>query len=117
VGDRLVLDLKLQGTALLVDAARIIALAQGVEERGTRARLGLGGRRLGVPQDEVDGWIAAFDYLQMLRLNAQIDPAAHALGDNCIDLRQVNSVDRRILKVSLGAIKGLQQRLALDYLR
>jgi CBS domain-containing protein len=115
-GDHLWLDLKLQATALLVDAARIVALAQGLSATGTRERLLQAGERLRVPAEEREAWATAFDYLQMQRLVRQL-AGDSADQPNRIDLNTLNAVDQKVLKASLQAIKTLQQRLALDYLR
>jgi CBS domain-containing protein len=109
-------DLKLQGTALLVEGARILALAQGVAATGTRERLQQAGRAAGVPDAEVDGWVAAFDVLQTLRLTRQLD-STDTTHPNRIDLNRLNTVDHQMLKAAQQAIRTLQQRLQLDYLR
>jgi CBS domain-containing protein len=109
------LDLKLNGTALFVDAARLLALAQGVDAIGTRERLIAAGELLGVPEAERDGWAAAFEFLQGLRLRQQLD-AATSTGNWC-PLSALNDLDRRTLRVSLRVAQRLQQRLRLDYLR
>jgi CBS domain-containing protein len=113
------LDLKLQGTAIFVDAARVYALAQGVSATNTRERLQAVGQRLGLQANEHATWIGAFEFLQMLRLRVQLDaPAPGSLADpNRIDLATLNDIDRRILKESFRAARSLQQRLALDYQR
>lgn len=110
------IDLKLQGTALLVEAARVLALAHGVAATGTPERLRAAGRARRVPEAEVDGWVAAFDYLQTLRLVQQLraDMPGHP---NRLDVRRLNALELRMLKAALAAIRGLQQRLQLDYLR
>ena len=110
------LDLKLQGTALLVEAARILALAHGVAATGTRERLQAGGAAAGVPGAEVAGWVAAFDYLQTLRLVRQMEPRAQE-HPNWLDVQRLNALEQRMLRAALHAIRGLQQRLQLDYLR
>jgi CBS domain-containing protein len=63
------------------------------------------------------GWIASFEYLQTLRLAAQID--GHAIGGNpnAVDVEQLNSVDKTILRESLSKVRNLQQQLELDYVR
>ena len=109
-------DLKLQGTALLVEGARILALAHGVAATGTRERLQQAGRAAGVPDAEVDGWVAAFDVLQTLRLTRQLE-GNDTTHPNRVDLNRLNAVDHEILKAALQAIRTLQQRLQLDYLR
>jgi CBS domain-containing protein len=111
------LDLKMHGTALFVDIARLYALAHGIEATGTRARLEAVGDRLGVPTAERDAWISAFEFLQMLRLQVQLPapgtpPPAHP---NRIALDDLNDIDRRVLRESLRIARRLQQRLALDY--
>jgi len=110
-------DLKMQGTALLVEGARILALAHAVPATNTRERLLAAGRASGAPAAEVDGWVTAFDYLQMLRLRHQGAPAADGAAPNRIDLNTLNAVDERVLRASLRAIQTLQERLKLDYLR
>lgn len=116
-GRHLWFDMKLQGTALLVEGARIVALAHGIAATNTRERLSNAGRVMRVPTEEYEGWISAFDFLQMHRMALQADPAADATHPNRIDLRTLNAVDQRVLQASLRAVRTLQQRLTLDYLR
>jgi CBS domain-containing protein len=113
------LDLKLQGSAMLVDAARVMALALGIGTTNTRERLQLASEKLGVPAAERENWLGAFDFIQTLRLRAQLEPQGpwSAEQPNRLDLDKLNDIDRRILKEALRAVRGLQQRLALDYER
>ena len=114
------IDLKLQGTAIFVDAARIYALAHGIPETGTRARLENFARRAGVPQREVSAWITGFEFLQSLRLRGQVDtnPGTAAPDNpNLLDLESLDEVDTRMLRESLRMARQLRQRLELDYLR
>lgn len=112
-----IIDIKLQGTAIVVDCARIYSLANGIGAVNTRERLAAIGRALKLNESESIAWIAAFEYLQTLRLAAQID--GHAIGGNAnaVDVEQLNSVDKTILRESLSKVRGLQQRLELDYVR
>lgn len=112
-----IIDIKLQGTAIVVDCARIYSLANGISAVNTRERLAAIGRALKLNESESIAWIAAFEYLQTLRLAAQID--SHAIGGNpnAVDVEQLNSVDKTILRESLSKVRGLQQRLELDYVR
>ena len=111
------IDLKLQGTALMVDAARIFSLAYGIEAINTRERLAAVGRALNVPEAESAAWITAFEFLQTQRLAVQIGEATINSNPNAIDIDQLNSVDRSILKESLLKVRALQQHLQLDYVR
>ena len=116
-------DLKLQGTALFVDAARLLALAQGLPELGTRARLAAAAPRLGVAATESEAWIGAFEFLQLLRLQVQLAVPdagavpAHEAGTNLLDVGTLNDIHLRMLKESLRQARRLQQRIALDYQR
>lgn len=104
------LDLKLQGTRLFVDVARLYALAHGVEATNTAARLRQVAARLRVSSEDVEASIDAFEFIQLLRLRQQ-----RANGSNRIDPDSLNELERRILKESLRRAQTLQQRVALDY--
>jgi CBS domain-containing protein len=117
-------DLKLRGTAIFVDAARLYALAHGITETNTRARLAAIGEKLGARPREYEGWIGGFEFLQTLRLRVQIDIALGMpdhLGDpdepNRIDIRKLNTIDRRILKETYRVMQDVQQRMQMDYER
>ncbi len=109
------IDLKMHGTAILVDAARIYSLANGIPETNTRDRLLAIGAALNIPEREYMAWISAFEYLQMLRLSVQMDSQAIGGNFNALELSSLNNIDRRILKESLRATRDLQQRIELDY--
>jgi CBS domain-containing protein len=115
------IDLKLQGTAIFVDAARLYALAHGLDVQGTRARLEAAAPLMGAAEREADSWVASFEFLQMLRLQLQLGHRGPLPGPddnpNRIDVKQLNDIDRRLLKESLRAARHLQQRLQLDYQR
>ena len=137
-GGQALLDLKLQGTALFVDAARLYALAHGLPALGTRARLEAAAPLMGVAAQESQAWIAAFEFLQMLRLQRQLgdgqgagfgsnpsnavepnanQPGAHQANVNEINVSALNDIDRRMLKEAMRMARALQQRMELDYRR
>lgn len=113
------LDLKLNGSLPFVDAARILALAAGVPASSTAARLRGLGARLDLPEAEVEAWLSAFFFIQMLRLRNQHEKLEKGTGSritgNRIDPEQLNELDRRILKESFRQARKVQSRLALDY--
>jgi CBS domain-containing protein len=112
------LDLKMRGTALFVDAARLYTLAHGLDASSTRARLVAAAQALRVPPGEGESWVAAFEFLQMLRLRTQLDDAGDpSRAPNDIDVARLNPIDRRVLKESVRVARSLQQRIELDYLR
>jgi CBS domain-containing protein len=104
------LDLKARGTRLFVDAARVFALAEGIAETGTVARLREAGRRLKVEARHVDATIDGFHFLQLLRLRQQDVPGARNMA-NRIDPYALNEVDQRMLKEAFRQAKKLQQLL------
>lgn len=113
-GERI--DLKLQGTALFVESARLLALAGGVGATSTRERLEALTHTLQVPATEVEAWVAGFEYLQLMRLGVQAaDPPPAA--PNSIEVASLNGIDRRVLRETLRVARRLQQRVELDYLR
>jgi CBS domain-containing protein len=111
-------DLKLRGTAIFVDAARLYALAHRITATNTRERLLAMGAALGAKPREYEGWVGSFEFLQMLRLRVQTE-IAEGRGDpdhpNRIVVRDMNTIDRRILKESLRLMHELQQRMDMDY--
>ena len=109
------IDLKLGGTAVFVDAARLFALAHGVAATGTRERLLAVAAPMRVPPDELEGWTGAFDVLQMMRLRQQVREDADAAAPNRVDVRRLGPIDRRLLKEALRVARTLQQRIGLDY--
>lgn len=114
-----VLDLKRHGTAIFVNAARLHALALGLPEVSTRRRLEALARARGLPERHCEAWVAAFEFLQMLRLRAQLEGLGPGGGaaSNLIRVDALNDIDRRILKESLRIARRLQQRIELDYMR
>lgn len=109
-------DLKLQGTAIFVDAARVYSLAHGITATNTRERLESVGMRLGLQPAEYGAWVGGFEFLQMLRLRIQLEGASgeHA---NRVAVASLNEIDRRILREAFRFARLLQQRLRLDYER
>lgn len=118
-GEYRVFDLKQGGTALYVDAARLWALAHGVAETATDARLAAAATLLHVPPHEAQAWRQGFEALQRLRLQAQRgrrdDEAPEAR--NRVRWDALDAAQRDALKRALRTARLLQQRIALDYQR
>ena len=113
-------DLKMHGTVPFVDAARIWALGAGLHETNTSERYKQLAEMGRLPADDVAGWIAAFEFFQLMRLRAQ-HRREHAYGaarddnPNAVELRTLSPVDRRILNESFRQARKVQQRLELDF--
>jgi CBS domain-containing protein len=111
-----VLDLKMNGAALLTDAARLLALASGTQATGTGQRLQQSAEELQLDSRECDAWREAFWFLQLLRLkhqHAQLE--AGQAADNLLDPSHLNDLDRRILKESFVQARKVQTLLRLEY--
>jgi CBS domain-containing protein len=119
VDGRPMLDLKLHGTSIFVEAARLYALAHGVAATGTRERLLAVAVRLGVPAREAQSAVSAFEFLQMQRLLLQLGQASAPdlpqPNPNLLDVASLNDIDRRMLLENCKVARSLQQRLELDY--
>ena len=113
VDDDGTIDLKTRGTRLFVDCARVFALAHGIAETGTAARLTLAADRLRVERRHVEATLDAFQYLQLLRLRQQ--SSADAAAPNRIDPYALNEIEQRMLKEAFRQAKQLQDRLRMTY--
>jgi len=113
-------DLKMHGTVPFVDAARIFALRAGLHETNTSERFKRLAESGQLPAGDVDGWIAAFEFFQLMRLRAQ-HRREHAYGasqddnPNEVELRLLSPLDRRIVNESFRQARKVQQRLELDF--
>ena len=117
IGGQQAIDMKLHGTALIVDFARIYALAHGITERSTKERLELVGEALGYDKSRSDDWVSAFEFLQTQRLKAQMEDAPLGGNANAVSLASLTKVDKVILKAAFNVMRTMQTRLKLDYVR
>lgn len=111
------IDMKLHGTALVVDFARIYSLAHGVTERNTKARLEAVAAALGGDESLAADWVTTFEFLQTLRLRAQMEDEPLGGNPNAIALSALSKVDQVILKAAFNVMRAMQSRLKLDYVR
>ncbi|HAF43384.1 MAG TPA: prohead protease [Gallionellaceae bacterium] len=113
------LDLKMNGITPFVDAARIFALAASVTQTNTIQRLRLSAAKMRLPESEIDAWIDALLFIQVLRLRHHDEVSEQGASDNAldnlIDPEKLNELDRRILKEAFRQARKLQSRLALEY--
>jgi CBS domain-containing protein len=110
------IDLKVNGATIFVDAARVYALARGIEATNTVERLREAGKIGAIAESDANDWIAAIHFLQHFRLRHQHAQLARGeVADNYLHPARLNELDRRLLKETLRASRRLQQRLELDY--
>lgn len=102
-------DLKLNGITPFVDAARIFALAAGSSETSTIRRLRAAGEAWKLNAADVEAWIEAFLYIQLLRLRLQHEQSERNQAlTNRINPDTLNNLDRRILKEAFRQARKLQ---------
>jgi CBS domain-containing protein len=116
------IDLKLSGSRLFVDAARVFALAHGVPHTATAERLRAveGAVRFGA--ERLAALVDAFHFVHRLRLRNQASAGEPAPGRssaapdaNRIDPRELNDLDRHVLKEAFRQARKLQDQLAREY--
>jgi CBS domain-containing protein len=108
------LDLKTYGARLFVDAARILALANGITATSTPERLRSVAEKGKLGRDDIGAIIDGFHFLQQLRLRAQQEGTPMGLA-NRIDPEKLNELDRFVLKEAFKQAKKLQGRIQMDY--
>lgn len=111
------IDLKLRAATLFVDAARVFALACGSRASNTADRLRQAAHGRQLQEDEVEKWIKAFHFIEMLRLKRQQASEAHGQAmHNHIDPNRLEAGERHALLDALHQARALQKRLAQAYL-
>jgi CBS domain-containing protein len=119
VGKENTLDLKVNGITPFVDAARIFGLAAGVTHTNTIQRLRLSAVKMNLDASEIDAWVNALLFIQVLRLRHHDEASTHGISDVALDNRinpeRLNELDRRILKEAFRQARKLQSRLAMEY--
>lgn len=110
------INLKLNGATPFVDGARLIALANGIGETNSLARLRSAAKRGILRAEEAEAWCGAYAFIQLLRMRAHQAQQRHGQAlTNHIDPDGLNDLDRRILKEAFRQARKLQTRLTLDY--
>ena len=109
-------DLKCGAAALFVDAARIYALAAGEGAPGTEERMRVAAAAAGVDRREVEGWLEAFHFVQVLRLRHQLEQGRNGEEPhNRIDPYALNPLERRFFRESLRLAVSIQRRMERDF--
>lgn len=110
------INLKLRGVLPFVDGARLLALAHGISETNTLARLRAAARLEAVRTAETEAWCDAYAFIQLLRARRhQAQERAGQPLDNYVDPEQLNQLDRRVLKESFRQARKLQSFIALEH--
>ncbi len=110
------IDLKGQGLAPFVDAARITALADGIGTTNTVQRLRVAAARNDLNPADVESWSESYHFIQLLRVRVHRRQAEQGLPlSNHVDPESLSELDRRILKEAFRQARKLQAKIALEY--
>ncbi len=110
------LDLKAGGLVPIVQLARIHALAAGLPEVSTGARLVAAAAAGTISQQRADDLGGAHEMISHLRLRHQADQTEHGQpAGNVIDPARLSTLDRNSLRDAFGIIKDAQQELTYTY--
>lgn len=105
-----VLDLKVRGTALVVDIARLFSIAAGGTDTSTPARLRFAATRTRLSKEGAEELEAAFDLISLLRLRHQY--SMYERGEqptNHARVAALSAFERRELKDALRVVGRMQR--------
>ncbi|MGA8891947.1 MAG: DUF294 nucleotidyltransferase-like domain-containing protein, partial [Anaeromyxobacteraceae bacterium] len=106
------IDLKCGAAAIFVDAARVYALAFGTCAPGTAERMRQAAAAAGVDPREVEGWVEAFHFVQVLRLRHQLEAErTGGEGGNRVDPYALNPLERKFFREALRLAASIQRRI------
>ncbi|MFE8073083.1 putative nucleotidyltransferase substrate binding domain-containing protein [Marinobacteraceae bacterium S3BR75-40.1] len=115
-GKHQTIDLKAEGLAPMVDAIRVLALANSITEPNTLERLRALVRAGVVEPQDANAWSEAYELIQLIRMRHHQDLLRKGRPlDNRIDPEQLNPLDRRILRESFRQAQRLQRKLEHSY--
>lgn len=115
-GDRKSIDLKRQGLAPFVEAARVFALANDVAEANTLERMDQLAKKGIFDFKDANAWKEAYSLIQAIRMRSHQELLnRNEPLSNYINPDDLNPLDRRILRESFRQAQRLQQKLELTY--
>lgn len=108
------LDIKRGGIFPLVHGCRVLALREGLEERGTLARLGALKARGVLDEGLADNLAESFELFLQLRLQQQLGGARDG-REHGLDVARLSRHERDLLRFGLHAVKKFKQSLAWQF--
>jgi len=109
------LELKMHGIRPYVDAARLFALGQGLRATNTVQRLREAGAHPSFEGEDMAAVIDGFHFIQLLRLRNQQGEQRYGSPNRLDPHRDLNHLQRRVLRHAFAQAQRLQERLQLDY--
>jgi CBS domain-containing protein len=115
VSYRRTIDLKHSGSRLFSDAARILALSHRISHTSTPQRLRTLAEAGYFAPERVAGLVDGFHFIHLLRLRNQCGPRRPRVGPNHVFPRDLNQLERQILKEAFRQAGVLQECLIMEY--
>lgn len=113
---RNVIDLKLNGVTPFTDAARLFSLAHRLPATNTVDRLEQAAEAGALVRGDVEAWIIAYHYIQVLRTRQHQEQAAAGKPlSNHVAPNELNELDKKILKEAFREARKLQSKLTSEY--
>ena len=110
------IDLKMNGVAIFVDAARIFSLSAQVHETSTVRRFAKSAGKMGLAPARIEGWTDALHFIQQLRLRQHRKQILLGVpNSNRINPHSLGHLDRRFLKEALKQARDVQGFLEKYY--
>lgn len=114
--ERDLLDLKVRGTALIVDLARLFALETGCLRTNTQERLQHCIEGSSLSKSGGEELIAAFELISLIRLRYQYDHIKQGkMPVNQVPVSWLSVMERRELKEALWAVDRVQRNIELEF--
>lgn len=108
------LDIKRGGIFPIVHGCRVLALREGLDERGTLARLAALKARGILDEGLAENLAESFELFLQLRLQQQLDGARDG-REQGLDVARLSRHDRDLLRFGLHAVKKFKQSLAWQF--
>lgn len=110
------INLKFNGSAIIVDIARILALAHGSQATNTVERLtGIKDKAI-LKNTQIQGCIETFAFIQLIRMKHHFELEAQGAElSNSIDPQQLDDLSTRVLREGFRLMRNIQNTLAHKY--
>jgi CBS domain-containing protein len=110
------LDLKIRGLTPIVDAARVLSLELGIKKQNTLDRLAEIKQRGVIDTGFYADLCEAYEFIVYLQISQHLDAISRQEEpDNFIDPKNLNSLQRKMLRESFAIINHLQEILEFRF--
>ncbi|NLB31581.1 MAG: CBS domain-containing protein [Alcaligenaceae bacterium] len=110
------INLKFNGSAIIVDIARILALKHASHATNTVERLSAVMNKGDLEAKQIQGCIESFAFIQLLRMKHHFELEDKGLElSNNINPQQLDDLSKRVLRESFRLMRNIQNTLAHKY--